>query len=325
MTSAFCARCWWHASFMASYAVVIVGVPARVADTVLRQLKADLATAHIVLADRSPEHRTRYALYDSEGVNRALDTCTEAVFNTRRRPISFCRHPARDCGLQEGRRSKNCGKTDTQMCGRARPEHLLVFYQQSQDDDPLLRALSFSAYACRLASNCYGHPGRTLEAIRGAIAQAKDRVRFFSPSIRGYGRTPFLLPLANYKPKAVISFLSGLARNPELGAIDRFLEKHWSGRLSAYVREDDLAFKPTKGALAHGGSGEASDARRLLATEYRMGVSYDPGFHYDVSSTKRHNLDGISWRCCLAGPVTCGPRDGYVNIYPNDLVRRTPR
>jgi hypothetical protein len=252
-----------------------------------------------------------------------MDTCLEAVFGTSKRPFSFCRRPHKSCVINIGRRrTKDCGLGDAQACGLRKPDHLIVLYQQSQNDDFLLRALSFSAFARKLPHSCYGRADATAEAAKSAIRYAKERLKMLAPIMQKAGRVPFLLPIGNYSPGAVIHLLRSALSERELPQLaTRFVTNHWADGLAAYSRPDEVAFKPAVTSEWHGGRGGEDNATKALKTEYRLGCSYDPAFHYDVSRPARGTLRGVSFTCSRQGQVICAASHDHINIYPDDFVR----
>jgi hypothetical protein len=308
---------------MAHYAIVLAGVPASAADQVLQALRADFSAGHVITSDRASRWHDRYAVYDGAAIEKALAVCMEAVFSTSRRPISFCRRPSQACVIGSGvKRNKGCGLTETQVCSLKKPDHLIVLYQESRNDDPLLRALSFSAFARPLSRACYGKANATIDAARSAIQSAKERLKVLSPIIREARRMPYLLPIANYIPGAVIHLLRRTSTERDLPLLAKqFISKYWVEAEGSFLRQDQMAFKPADAREWHGGRGEEESTKKVLKTEYRLGCSYDPGFHYDVSRASRGNLSGVAFMCSRWGRVTCAASDNYVNIYPDDFVR----
>ena len=309
---------------MSSYAIVLIGVPARISDEVVNGLRNAFPTNHVILSDRSPQHKDGYALYDNSGVQRALLACATAVFGKTSRPYSFCRRPTQQCVLRaERKRHVDCGQSDNQACALEKPEYLLVLYQPSRDDSLLLRELAFSAYAKRLPLSCYGRAKQTLSTAEGIISNVKIRLKELEQWINHQKNTPLLLPIINFSTGSVLTLLKQVVRGLEIShQIKLFHDSGWDEANKGFLNPAKLVFRPTPASTAHGGRGAESTEKKALRTEYRLGCSYDIGFHYDVTHTIQNTLTGCSFRCSRNGDIICGSSDSYVNIYPDDFVRK---
>lgn len=307
---------------MASYAVVLVGIPARIATALLDELRRDLATDHVILSDLAQNYSDKYARYDEVGIKRALGACVTAVFGRATRPVSFCRNSSQSCFLRSGGSKKKCGGNSQTSCGLTKPDHLIVLYQVSKNDSPLLEALSFSAYARPIPQACYDRLQATKEHVLNIIKFAKKRLAQISVLVNQTTRTPLLLPIRNFNPGLVLNTLKRVASDDDGKAISKkFIENHWVEVRSVFSNGGRLYFKPTSEAVAHGGKGGEDNDKRALASTYRLGCSYRPGFHYDVEHQIAANLAGVEFTCSRAGVYVCKNEDRYANIYPNDLIR----
>jgi hypothetical protein len=311
---------------MPSYAVVIVGMPARIAGQVVPELRSRFPTAHVVLSDKAPAWREPYAIYDGPGIHRAVETCAAAVFGSCARPLSFCRNPSRQCVISaEKKRHKDCGRLGNQACGLKKPDHLIVLHQQSKNDASLLKELSFAAISKIIPSTCYGRAERTIEAAHGLILEAKEKLKAIDQHIKRYGKCPVLMPILNFNKPLIVKFLSRVTREQDTdGIVEEFERQHWDGQTHAYIREGGIKFCPAAPNVWHGGRGAENAATKALSAEYRLGCSYDPGFHYDVSSVRNQHLSGVPFQCASRGSFRCVAADRYVNVYPDDYVRRRP-
>jgi hypothetical protein len=307
---------------MSRYAVVLIEVPARVCDEVVSKLKADFATDHLIVADRSPQRPERYALYDQAGIERALKICATAVFGKTSRPYSFCRRPTQKCVLRAQKKTHaDCGLSESQTCGIERPDYLLVLYQAAKDDSPILRELGFSAFARRLPLSCYGHAQQTFSEAKTAISEAKDKLTELNQWIKHKPRTPLLLPIKNFQPGSVLDMLKRSTRTRDLSVVtQRFNQSYWEAARQGFLNSSSLLFRPTPAAIAHGGRSAEPSEKKALRTEYRLGCCYDPGFHYDVTHTTSPTLANYIFMCSRNGEVACSRSDEYVNVYPDDFI-----
>ena len=75
------------------------------------------------------------------------------------------------------------------------------------------------------------------------------------------------------------------------------------------MNEGNLKFNPSRMTSKH-----------FLNGIYRLGMSWDAGFHFDVKHISKPTLNGYKFTCSINGEIE-GTGATHVNIYLNDFVR----
>jgi hypothetical protein len=229
------------------------------------------------------------------------------------------------------------------------PNALALAFVPDDSQQNLLRAFSFSAFPIPLTGLEEFSEGRqmrhhaatarerTLELVREAaepMGRVRQRLITYSP------REPLFLPPHNFETQ------------PGVTLAEHFMElrdgtRDWGDPTPIEVTRatyDDLPKHAREHGLnvsidarrllfprdlsGHGGTREVesadSDTRpreNLLRTLYRFGAPLPEAFHHDVQYAGERTLADTQFVCSVKGRFV--PSTGYVNIYPDDFVRRS--
>lgn len=231
------------------------------------------------------------------------------------------------------------------------PQHILLAYIPSDDEEELLAAFDFYAFPIRLSRLSEYNNGRqyrhhqviceryTIESIATITPQFMEVKRRLSfPS----DKEPLFLPPNNFKVS------TGERIADKFRAI-RSLEQDWSDRMD-YIRRVEV----TKSELpkhVHTGVRKTvlADARGLLFPHdpnehgiprqleeevtqeeslsvmralFRFGVPLRPGYHHDVQFPGR-KLSCQQFECQKQGTILLS--SSHANVYPNDYIRSSDR
>ena len=151
----------------------------------------------------------------------------------------------------------------------------------------------------------------------------KNRLNEIEQWVNHQRNTHRLLPIVNFDTGLVLTLLKQSVRDPDIARqIKLFHNSTWDEASKGFLNSGKQVFRPTAANIAHGGRSAESIERKALRTEYRLGCSYDAGFHYDVTHSINDTLEGCSFQCSRNGSISCTRSDRYVNIYPDDFVSK---
>jgi hypothetical protein len=162
-------------------------------------------------------------------------------------------------------------------------------------------------------------------ALNSLQREMRDRVQ----------RTPFLLPIRNFRSSSLLPALSqvndeivGRADCDEFirSTAEEFERRHPPHRdernkLNVFTDDQETHYRsPGRDlhGLAHLSAGHPRHC--LLAGRRRLGVYYSPGFHYDCMRENQARLRGLFFSC--HENETNWEGDPHLNIAPNDFVRK---
>jgi len=222
-----------------------------------------------------------------------------------------------------------------------------VLYVRASNEDALTDALFPSIYTCPVEWDGLVGQGkvavsqakndlvralaRQATVVRAALTVLKREVKE-QPQ-----RTPWLLPVRNFRSKHLRDALSGV----QIGLIEadkkfdalkdfnnQFRQNHpphsFAGNRSYFVDESDLEFKPP-GMFLHGfhheETGEsAHDLMCYVASRRRLGVPYEKTFHYDCTRGAEKPVVASLCNCHSNQAVSKKAKKNF-NISPNDFTR----
>lgn len=157
---------------------------------------------------------------------------------------------------------------------------------------------------------------------------------FRKETVEKANRTPFLLPLKNFRSKALIESLEQLQANwltetdPNeviKQASSEFERQHPPQRVdykdkAFYMNPGKIEFH-SPGKALHGilGSQAGHTIECIMNGMKRLGAPYHPAFHYDCQKGERGNLKGLFFNCHEDEEKMEG--DPHINVAPNDFVR----
>lgn len=228
------------------------------------------------------------------------------------------------------------------------PEHVLLAYVPSPDDDTLLRHLEFFVFPVRLSRLAeYNEHGRQLRhdlkvANSYVLSSIESAVTVFAELKRRLSSVTYKEPLHLPPNNFWISQDTRMAHH-----FSELLRGHasWSDPFthlcSVNLRHEDLPYNIPRGAQKtvfrdsrglvfppdrtnHGPSRElppgsgSLDRELLLKSAFRFGVRLTDGYHHDVQLVGKE-MKGQVFNCAVEGKLTLNC--SHANVYPDDFVR----
>ncbi|WP_455918749.1 hypothetical protein [Ensifer canadensis] len=299
------------------YAVVLAGLPGRIAPAVKAEIQEKYSDNVVVRATGALLQKDKLALYDNQTITDVVKSAADAVFGKSKRPHGFCRNIDRPCALRDPIKL-SCGKTDEQTCIRQRPDFLLVLYQEGQYEAHLLEALHHCALTVKLPKTCYNHLGRTTTAVTDGIEAARSTLGIIKKMMEST-KTPLLLPSKNLKEKGFDKLLSAANRSGAKNDVEQFKRQWFDKRKHYYICRPQLAFEPSSLSGRHGIPDVNENPALALSRNYRLGCQYIRDFHYDVyRQDEKHLSGGHEFVCREIG--SRWPSERHINITVDDCI-----
>ncbi|SOB89471.1 hypothetical protein [Thalassospira xiamenensis] len=180
----------------------------------------------------------------------------------------------------------------------------------------------------RLCNEIFSDILTKVENSEAALKSIREEI------VNNDNRTPLLLPVENFGEKKIASIVGGVQKLVSDGelSVQRLKAGIKSLRSSLsvkkingkehFVNDKKLAFV-SPGSDRHGAiravQGASHDIKCFLRGRFRLGVPYDPRFHYDCKM-----LVGAlqkDWSSCHGQRHKLASGRSHVNIAPNDYIR----
>ena len=307
---------------MPLYAVALAGIPGTIINEVRAELRQRFSDRHAFRAAGAPERSSKLTLYDNKVISASGEMAADVVFGKTSKPWGFCKGDTKPCALREGG-NKSCLRTPEQTCAMERPDHLVLIYQQGDNEDALLKEMHFAPIALRIPRECYGKKIATIENIIALLGDVEKIAGDLRDALRTHS-SPLFLPPINFGSKNLDQLLNdamkGLASDKDRRQFKQNNTVNRNGAKS-YRGRSKLCFTPCEGQQQHGDGGNQLAFNLALTKIYRLGCVYDDEFHYDVTRLDEKHFDGKTAFTCRRGGIQHPTGKENVNVYVDDCLR----
>ncbi|MFC5391404.1 hypothetical protein [Bosea vestrisii] len=297
------------------YAVCLAGVPGRIINEVLNDLKKHYSDTFVFRGPGATLRADNLAQYDADHLAEILRLSADAIFRKTKRPHGFCRSAVGGCIVRNGS-SRGCGRLPEQTCSYQKPDFFIVFYQEGREEARIKESFHHSALLRQIPMAFYNKKDRTRDFIISEIKKCMPLLGTLSHQIKS-SNSPLLLPPLNFGMNDLINLLIKAPEREIKGEIKQFKRAYLKNESRAYAGRGSLSFKPAENTQRHGLPTLHETESIAISRIFRLGCQYEPNLHFDVSRNDGSDLGGKSlFSCRERGSIR--PRGTHVNITVDD-------